>query len=144
MSRSSVRRGPGYAETNPRTLVGLQKVNVQLQKELDKLDRQAHTAVSNIANHQQAMKMSWRRLEAQRDFGNASPRVRRAAERLPASPGPRRSLFSSNTLLYVNATPDVYGRRTDEQKDAEAAGTSPAHFLSALAIVPLSSCLSHS
>ena len=127
MSRSGVRRAPGYAETNPRTLVGLQKVNVQLQKELDKLDRQAHTAVSNIANHQQAMKMSWRRLEAHRDLSNASPRARRAAERLPASPGPRRSLFSSNTLLYVNATPEVYGQR----RDVEVAGTSPAHFLSA-------------
>lgn len=109
-SSPSVTRGRGAvarAETNSRTLVGLQRVNAQLQQELDKLDRQAFTAVSNIANHQQAMKMSWRRLEAQRDSPKSRPRSRSSSDQL--SPSPRRAMLSSNTTkLYVTATPQIY------------------------------------
>ena len=98
-----------FAETSPRTVVGLQKVNVQLQKEIDKLERQAHTAVSNIANHQQAMKMSWRRLEQKRNA--ESPLLSRASktEGTRHSPKEKRGLFASNTKLYVHATPQIYG-----------------------------------
>ena len=126
------RRVASYAEASPRTLVGLQKVDVQLQKELDKLDRQAHTAVSNISSNQQAMKMSWRRLEAQRCA--ASPSIgRQRVEWLSGSPArPRRSPFSSNTRLYVSATPEVYSGRAGRKMTAGNEGTrttSPAHFL---------------
>ena len=55
-----------FAESNPHTLVGLQKVQVQLEKEISKLNRQQATAVTNIANHQQAMKMTWRLLQQRR------------------------------------------------------------------------------
>ena len=52
------RRGGGpFLESSPRTVVGLAKVEVQLQKELGKLERQAQTAVSNIANHQQVREL---------------------------------------------------------------------------------------
>ena len=105
------------AEMNPRTLVGLQKVNVQLQKELEKLERQQTTAVNNIANHQQAMKMTWRRLEQKRAM--ESPHVSRTATKKNEEGGARRSLFQSNTKLFVNKTPDIYNPTKD--KDATGA-----------------------
>ena len=96
-----------HAETSPRTLVGLHRVNAQLQQELDKIDRQAFTAVSNIANHQQAMKMSWRRLEAQRSSPKTKPRSRSCSDESSPAP-PRRTMMSNKTKLYVSATPQIY------------------------------------
>ena len=118
-----------HAETSPRTLVGLQRVNAQLQQELDKIDRQAFTAVSNIANHQQAMKMSWRRLEAQRNGPKAA-----AKPRSSRTPPPSRSLMlsSNKTKLYVSATPQIYAgdgqqplqeRRTEDEEATEKDGS---------------------
>lgn len=113
------RFGPGqFAETSPRTMIGLQKVNVQLQKEMDKLDRQAQTAVTNIANHQQAMKMSWRRLEQKRNA--ESPLLSRTGKHAQASsPAPKQrwGMLSSNTRLYVHATPDIYRPREGDEKE---------------------------
>ena len=113
------RYGPGqFAETSPRTMIGLQKVNVQLQKEMDKLDRQAQTAVTNIANHQQAMKMSWRRLEEKRNA--ESPLLSRTSKHAQvSSPAPKQrwGVLSSNTRLYVHATPDIYRPREGGEKE---------------------------
>ena len=105
-----------FAESNPHTLVGLQKVKVQLEKEINKLDKQQATAVTNIANHQQAMKMTWRRLEQRRVM--ESPLLSRSklnTERGEES-GPRRGIFHSKTKLYVKNTPDIYH---PEAEDAE-------------------------
>ena len=99
-------------------MIGLQKVNVQLQKEMDKLDRQAQTAVTNIANHQQAMKMSWRRLEQKRNA--ESPLLSRTGNHAQASsPAPKQrwGMLSSNTRLYVHATPDIYRPREGGEKE---------------------------
>lgn len=97
-----------FAESNPHTLVGLQKVKVQLEKEISKLDKQQTTAVTNIANHQQAMKMTWRRLEQRRMM--ESPLLSRSKQESehPSESGPRRGLFHSKTKLYVKNTPDIY------------------------------------
>lgn len=109
VSRSGGRGALAHAETNPRTIVGLQRVDAQLQHELEKIDRQAFTAVSNIANHQQAMKMSWRRLETQRNSPKQRPRSRSCSDQLTPRAALRRPLLSSNTTkLYVSATPRVY------------------------------------
>lgn len=111
VSRSSGGRGAAlaHAETRPRTMVGLHRADVQLQHKLERIDRQAFTAVSNIANHQQAMKMSWRRLEAQRNSPKVTQRTRSRSLSDQQVAGPRRSLLSSNkTRLYVSATPQVY------------------------------------
>lgn len=136
------------AESSPRAVIGLHRANAQLQQELDKIDRQAFTAVSNIANHQQAMKMSWRRLEAQRN----SPTPSRAAKTEPSSETQanqqRRGLLmtSNATRLYVSATPQIYsgltprpqthhgeegGRRGSEEYSQTSQGnpSSPTHFL---------------
>ena len=138
-SSPSLTRGRGlalsHAETSPRTLVGLQRVNAQLQQELDKIDRQAFTAVSNIANHQQAMKMSWRRLDAQRNGSKAAAKPRSSSD--SQIPPPSRSLMlsSNKTKLYVSATPQIYAggaqqplqeRRTGDEEAAEKDGSRAA------------------
>lgn len=109
-----------FAERNPRTLVGIQKVNVQLQKELEKLDRQQATAVSNIANHQQAMKMTWRRLEQKRAM--ESPLLSRTSTQKNEEGGARKGIFHSKTKLYVSKTPDIY--HPSSEKNATSAETS--------------------
>lgn len=126
-----------FAESNPHTLVGLQKVKVQLEKEINKLDKQQATAVSNIANHQQAMKMTWRRQEQRRI--TESPLLSRSARNVDhgEEPGPRRGLFHSKTKLYVRNTPDIYhpeaeGNEGTDRLDLSRFGTcspcSPAHY----------------
>ena len=111
VTRSGGPRRRGFSESSQRTLIGLQKANVQLQQEMTRIEKQAHTAVSNISNHQQAMKMSWRRLETQRNmdkhqvdlYGSPnSSRKQQDSRKL-------RGLLASNTKLYVNTTPGAYG-----------------------------------
>lgn len=115
------KRYGGNAESSPRTLVGLQKNNVQLQREIEKLERQSQTAINNIANHQQAMKMSWRRLEQRRQ--NESPLPSRVGSRGSRSPKARKALLSSNkTMLYVRSTPDIYGTASKSDQDDESGG----------------------
>ena len=98
-----------YAESSSKTLIGLQKVNVQLQKEIDSIEKQKKTAVNNIANHQQALKMSWRRLEQQRNMASSPLLTRATTAPSDANPRqPRKGILQSNTRLYVNATPQVY------------------------------------
>lgn len=100
-----------FAESSSKTLIGLQKVNVQLQKEIDSIEKQKKTAVNNITNHQQALKMSWRRLEQQRNAASSSPLLTRATTAPSAdanSRQPRKGILQSNTRLYVSATPQVY------------------------------------
>lgn len=124
-AHSPLTRGAGhFGETSSRTMVGLQKVNVQLQKEMDKLDKQAQTAVTNIANHQQAMKMSWRRLEQKRNA--ESPLLSRTSKHANAdspSPSERRGMLSSKTRLYVRSTPNIYHPR-ERGKEEEGSGES--------------------
>ena len=119
------RGGLARAETSSRTLVGLHRANAQLQQELEKIDRQAFTAVSNIANHQQAMKMSWRRLEAQRNSPGRE-RARSDSEK-PAPPQKRGLMMSFNkTRLYVAATPHIYSGQEREGEGEEAGDTTAA------------------
>lgn len=101
-----------FAESNPHTLVGLQKVKVQLEKEISKLDKQQTTAVTNIANHQQAMKMTWRLLQQRRMV--ESPLLSRSKQDSEDAiePGMRRGLFHSKTKLYVRNTPNIYHPET--------------------------------
>lgn len=95
-----------FGESSARTLVGLHKTEVQLKKMIDTLDHQQNTAVNNIANHQQAMKMSWRRLEERR---STSPHMTRAEKKAQQAKGNKKGmLLQSNTKLYVDKTPDIY------------------------------------
>lgn len=95
-----------FTESNQKTLVDKQKNEVKLKKMIDTLEHQQSTAVNNIANHQQAMKMSWRRLEERR---SASPLLTRQEKKREEAKDTRRGLLlQSNTKLYVNKTPEIY------------------------------------
>lgn len=95
-----------FGESSPRVLVGLHKTDVQLKKKIDCLEHQQSTAVNNIANHQQAMKMSWRRLEERR---SSSPNMTRAEKTTQQAKGSKKGmLLQSNTKLYVDKTPEIY------------------------------------
>ena len=112
-----------FAETNPHTLVGLQKVKVQLEKEISKLDKQQATAVTNIANHQQAMKMTWRQLQHRRVLESPSlSRSKQDTEDLNVS-GQRRGLFHSNTKLFVRNTPGIYHPETEDDNLGSSTAT---------------------
>lgn len=120
-----------FAESNPHTLVGLQKVKVQLEKEISKLNRQQATAVTNIANHQQAMKMTWRLLQQRRMV--ESPLLSRSKQdsKDANEPGSRQGLFHSRTKLYVRNTPIIYHPETKGSE--ENLSTSSATMLKAAA-----------
>ena len=106
MPKSSQYSQRKFAESSPKTLVGLHKTDVQLKKMMESLDRQQNTAVNNLANHQQAMKMSWRRLEERR---STSPLMTRHEKKHKEEANARRGLLlQSNTRLYVRGTPQVY------------------------------------
>lgn len=114
-----------FAESNPHTLVGLQKVKVQLEKEISKLEREQATAVTNISNNQQAMKMSWRRLQQRRRMESPPPSRSRETEN-SKEVGPKLGIFHSKTRLYVSTTPEVYHpeARNDDQ-NTHAADSAP-------------------
>lgn len=92
-----------FAEGSSRTIVGLHKTENQLKKMIDSLEHQQNTAVNNIANHQQAMKMSWRRLEEKR---TSSPQL--ATKKEETKKKKQGLLLQSNTKLYVSTTPAIY------------------------------------
>ncbi len=87
------------SSSRPKTKVELHQADVLLQKEIGRLERQQNAAVSNIANHQQAMKMSWRKLEQRRRLD--SPSLTTTEECASSSPSVKRSLFHSNTKLHA-------------------------------------------
>ena len=93
-----------FAESSHKTMVGLNKTDVKFQKELASLEKQQNTAVTNIANYQQAMKMSWRRLEERRaESPTLSKRMEKKKEK-----DKKGLLLQSNTKLYVDKTPSIY------------------------------------
>lgn len=95
-----------FAESSHKTTVGLNKTDVKFQKELASLERQKNTTMNNIANTQQAMKMSWRRLEERRA---ESPTLSKRMEKKEEDRRGRKGLLlQSNTKLYVNKTPSIY------------------------------------
>ena len=109
-----------FAESSPKTLVGLHKSEVQLKKMIDTLEQQQNTAVNNIANHQQAMKMSWRRLEERR---STSPLMTSREKRNEQAKNSRKGmLLQSNTRLYVDKTPEIYSN-TESLQGPDAAAS---------------------
>lgn len=93
-------------ESSSKTIVGLHKTEVMYQKMMDRLERDQNTSVNNIANHQQAMKMSWRRLEEKR---TTSPLLTRQEKKQKEEKNDKKGLLlQSNTKLYVKGTPQVY------------------------------------
>ena len=88
----------GFSETDPKVRVELKKNEIMLQKELEKLEKQTQAKTNIISDHQQALKMSWRRLELQRKQ-EWSPNSSRKTTR-------HNNLISDTRkkLLFANAT----------------------------------------
>lgn len=106
-----------FSEKSQKTRVGLHKSEVQTKKMLDTLEQQQNTAVNNISNHQQAMKMSWRRLEERRA---ESPLLTRHDKTKEEPKNTKRGLMlQSNTRLYVNKTPEIYNPGLAESGSAD-------------------------
>ena len=106
-----------FAESSPQTIVGLQKTDVQCKKMMDSLERQQNTAVNNIANHQQAMKMSWRRLEERRA---QSPTMNRQEMKKEVKKEKKGLMLQSNTKLFVNKTSEIYDPDNTLNKETAA------------------------
>lgn len=96
----------GFAESSPRTIVGLHKNEVKLKKMIETLESQKSTAVNTLANHQQAMKMSWRRLEERRATSpHMTSRMEGTKNQQPKNRG---MMLQSKTKFNVNMTPEIY------------------------------------
>lgn len=109
MSKAQQHSQRKFAESSSRVLVSLHKTDVKMKKMMDSLEQQQHTAVNNIANHQQAMKMSWRRLEEKR---SSSPNMTRAEKTQQAKGSKKGMLLQSSTKLSVDKTPEIYDTRS--------------------------------
>ena len=122
-----------FAETSHKTTVGLNKTDVKFQKELESLERQKNTSMNNIANHQQAMKMSWKRLEERRA---ESPTLSQRREKKEEQKNNKKGLlFQTNTKLYVDKTPSIYHPETgtsDDDAFTRFRSKQPVKFLTVL------------
>lgn len=103
-SNTRVRRH-GFAESNPRIRIELQKTKVQLERELERLEKQSKAETNNIATHQQALKMNFRRLEQKRKQESPTTERSRRGDRDEAG---RRGIFYSKTPMAVEATAAIY------------------------------------
>lgn len=103
--------GPNYikhsfSETDPKVRVELRKADLKLQKELERLEKQTMTKTNIISDHQQAMKMSWRRLESQRrqdESPTSSRKTRRSGSLL--SDNKKKLLFANATTVTLDTVP---------------------------------------
>lgn len=101
----------GFAESNPRIRIELQKSKIQLERELKRLERQSKAETNYISTHQQAIKMNFRRLEQKRK--QDSPPVDRSGTR-EKDAGARRGIFYSKTPMSVDATAAIYATETSK------------------------------
>ena len=109
-TRSSNPRN-GFAESNPRVRIELQKTKMQLEKELKRLEKQSKAETNYISTHQQAIRMNFRRLEQKRK--QDSPPTDRSGTR-EKDTGARRGIFYSKTPMSVDATAAVYATEANK------------------------------
>jgi len=115
-ARLRATRGPlthsrHFVEELPRTRCDLTRNHLQLQKEISKIEKQAKTAVTNLSNNQQAMRMSLRNIEGRRKV--ESPLITRKVGSMDIEDRPllkRQSLFANSTCLTVDSTVEAYLR----------------------------------
>lgn len=124
-SRQSASRSPnqrarhGFAESNQRVRIELNKSKVQLEKEFSRLEKQSRTETNNICNHQQALKMTWRRLEQRRQQERPVPeRLRKETDATD-----RRGLLYSKTTMSVDDTAAIYGKSPGAPRKISAPST---------------------
>jgi len=125
-ARLRATRGPlthsrHFVEELPRTRTDLSRNHLQLQKEISKIEKQAKTAVTNLSNNQQAMRMSLRNIEGRRKA--ESPLITRQVRSMDIDDTPllkRQSLFANNTCLTVDSTAEAYLRSGGLQRTRAA------------------------
>lgn len=95
-----------FAESSPRIRRELRKKELQLQKEFDLMEKQSRTSTNNIANHQQVLKNSWRRLEQRKLEDQLTPLESRTKKRVqPVADRNKRLMFSNRTAICIEKLP---------------------------------------
>lgn len=121
------RKGHSFAESDPKVRAELKKAELQLKKEMERLEKQTRTTNNFISDHQQAVKMSWRRLEMQRKL-DESPTVNRRTRRSGSliSDPRKRLLFATSVSMDISSsrsetdiTPFSVSRPSTRQVDDE-------------------------
>lgn len=138
-----------FAESNAKVRVELRQQHLQLQKEITRLEKQSHTATTNISNYQQSLKNTWRKREQQRKESPTQERNRRASER--PDQYKKGLMFSTATKLSVDAsTKDIYQNdsksltRLDEFGSCGSDAASDAKLANSLGTTTPSSATSRS
>lgn len=93
-----------FSESNQKIRMELRLADMKLKKEIERLEKQSYTTTNNISNHQQALKMSWRRLEQRRQHDQDSPTGNRKNRSGLSEKDSRRGLlFSNRTVLTLDS-----------------------------------------
>ena len=93
-----------FTESNQKIRMELRLADMKLKKEIERLEKQSYTTTNNISNHQQALKMSWRRLEQRRQHDQDSPTgSRKNRSGLSEKDSRRGLLFSNRTVLSLDS-----------------------------------------
>lgn len=129
-ARMRATRGPlthsrHFVEELPGTRINLSRNHLQLQKEISKIEKQAKTAVTNLSNNQQALRMSLRNIEGRRKA--ESPLITRQVRSGDGDDKPllkRQGLFANSTCLTVDSTAEAYLSRNGPQGRTRAASFS--------------------
>ena len=101
-----------FAESNQKIRVELKKADMLLQKELKRLEKQTKATTNIISEHQQAMKMSWRRLEFKRQQDESpSPARKTKRSRGLVEDTQRKLLFANTTTVSLDLPNDTTRNR---------------------------------
>ena len=107
------RKRINFAESNQKIRTELRQAELKLKKDLERMEKQSYTTTNNIANHQQVLKHSWRRLEQKRMQDQQSPLGSRKPVRQINSveDTKRRLMFANRTALSfeTSAESSEYG-----------------------------------
>ena len=102
-----------FAESNAKVNVELRQQQLQLQKEIMRLEKQTKTATTNIANYQQSLKNTYRKLEQRRKEAQAQDRERKFSD---GSGKSRKGLMFSTSIKL--------GLESEDQDDDDATSSS--------------------
>lgn len=120
-----------YSETDPKIRAELRKQEMHLKREIERLEKQTKATNNYISDHQQALKMSWRRLEDQRQK-DESPSVNRKTKRSDGliKDSSRKLLFSNATTVSIdvpkpNASPRLANNSRYDHDELGSSGSVP-------------------
>lgn len=94
-----------FAESSPKVLKEIRKKEFQLQKEFDLIEKQSRTNRNLLANHEQVLKKSWRRLEKSKLKDELTPLMSRRDKDTETPERTRRLMFSNRTAIGMEKFP---------------------------------------